>query len=98
MDKYANIKNYSEPKFKAVTGVTHATFNALLELLYAAYAVLHKRWGRHRKLSQENMLLMTLEYHKEYRTYECIGANYGLHKSNVGEVINQCTQMSFVNK
>ena len=33
------------------------------------------------------MLLMTLEYYKEYRTYECIGASYGLHKTNVGDCI-----------
>jgi hypothetical protein len=33
------------------------------------------------------MLLMTLEYHKEYRTLECIGASYGLQKANVGKTI-----------
>jgi len=87
MDKYANMKKYSERKFKEVTGVTHTMFNAMLEVLTAAYALRHKNRGRHRKLTCENMLLMTLEYYKEYRTQECIGASYGLAKSNVSEVI-----------
>jgi len=33
------------------------------------------------------MVLMMLEYYKEYRTLECIGASYGLKKSNVGKTI-----------
>ena len=87
MDKYEIIKNYSEARFKAVTGVTQSTFNAMLEVINAAYAEAHKNRGRARKLTRENMLLLTLEYYKEYRTQECIGASYGLHKTNVGEVI-----------
>jgi len=87
MDKYENIKNYTDSKFKAVTGVSPMTFNAMLEVINAAYAQTHKGRGRPRKLTCENMLLMTLEYYKEYRTQECIGASYGLHKTNVGEVI-----------
>jgi len=39
------------------------------------------------KLSSENMLLLTLEYYKEYRTFDCIGASYGLSKSSVCETI-----------
>ena len=87
MDKYKIVKNYSESKFKTVTGVTPATFNAMCEVLKAAYEEAHKNRGRHRKLTCENMLLMTLEYYKEYRTQECIGASYDLSKSNVSEVI-----------
>jgi hypothetical protein len=30
---------------------------------------------------------MMLEYHKGYRTLECIGVSYGLRKSNVGRTI-----------
>ena len=52
-----------------------------------AYAKVHKKRGRHRKLSCEDMVLMMLEYYKEYRTLECIRASYGLKKSNVGKTI-----------
>ena len=30
---------------------------------------------------------MTLEYYKEYRTVACMGASYGLQRSNVGKTI-----------
>ena len=86
--KYEIIKAYKESKFKAVTGVTPTTFHAMLEVVNMAYEETHKRHnGRHRKLSREDMLLMTLEYYKEYRTMECIGASYGLEKPNVCKTI-----------
>jgi len=87
MTKYDNIKNYTDTSFRTVTGVTHATFMSMLEVIKEAYAEAHKNRGRHRKLSREDMLLMTLEYYKEYRTLECIGASYGLRKANVGKTI-----------
>ena len=85
--KYEIIKDYKATAFRSVTGVTPATFNAMLKEVEAAYTAAHKKRGRHRKLSREDMLLMTLEYYKEYRTLECIGASYGLKKPNVGKVI-----------
>jgi hypothetical protein len=87
MKKYENIKSYKESEFKAVTGVTPATYNAMLEIIKEAYKAAHQNRGRHRKLSCEDMLLMTLEYYKEYRTMECIGASYDLRKSNVSNTI-----------
>jgi hypothetical protein len=85
--KYEIIKNYKEAEFKVVTGVLPATFEAMLARLREAYAQAHKNRGRHRKLSLEDMLLMTLEYYREYRTLDCIGASYGLKKTNVGKGI-----------
>ena len=85
--KYENIKGYKAADFKAVTGVMPETFNTMLEIVKAAYAEAHKNRGRHRKPTREDMLLMTLEYYKEYRTLECIGASYGLKKTNVGKTI-----------
>ena len=85
--KYEIIQNYKEEAFRQVTGVTKATFQAMLEVVETAYGEAHKNRGRHRKLSRADMLLMTLEYYKEYRTLECIGASYGLTKANVGKTI-----------
>ena len=86
--KYEIIKDYKASKFKSVTGVMPTTFNAMLEVINVAYKETHKKHnGRHRKLSREDMLLMTLEYYKEYRTMECIGASYGLEKPNVSKTI-----------
>jgi len=88
MTKYDNIKSYKAKRFKEVTGVLPETFEEMLEVVKDAYEETHKKHnGRHRKLSREDMLLMTLEYYKEYRTLECIGASYGLAKTNVGKTI-----------
>jgi len=86
--KYENIREYKEEEFRSVTGVTPKTFEAMVAVVERAYGETHKKHnGRHRKLSREDMVLMTLEYYKEYRTLECIGASYGLKKTNVGKTI-----------
>jgi hypothetical protein len=74
--KYENLKKSSDKEFRRVTGVKRTTFNAMLEIL-----------GEAKKLSIEDMLLMTLEYLREYRTYLNIGKSYGLAKSNTIEII-----------
>jgi len=85
--KYENIKEYKGTRFRQVTGVLPSTFKAMVDVLKKAYEEAHKRNGRNRKLSIEDMLLLTLEYYKEYRTFECIGASYGLSVSNVYNTI-----------
>jgi hypothetical protein len=86
--KHKNLKDFRPEAFRQVTGVTPETFNAMLDVVKAAYQATHsKHGGRHRKLPLEDMLLMTLEYYKEYRTLECIGASYGLRKTNVAKTI-----------
>jgi len=85
--KYELIERYADTEFREVTGVKRATFEGMLKVLDIAYREAHKKRGRNRKLSLEDMLLMTLEYYKEYRTLKCIGASYGLYKTNVNKVI-----------
>jgi len=48
-----------------------------------AYAQKHRRRGRTPKLSVEDLLLATLEYLREYRTYAHIAASYGIAESNI---------------
>lgn len=87
--KYERIKNYPEVKFRQATGVSPATFNVMVEILQKEYNALHKaKHGRHRKLSIVDMLLLTLEYYKEYRTYESIAASYGLAKQNICKIVH----------
>ena len=86
--KYEIVKDYPPKRFKTAIGVTKETFEAMVEVIRAAYIKRHsKHNGRHRKLSIEDMVLATLEYLYEYRTYECIGASYGLSKQNMCNTI-----------
>ena len=43
--------------------------------------------GRKNKLSEENMLLMALEYLREYRTYFHISQSYGVSESTAYKTV-----------
>jgi len=81
--KYEKIAEYSEGQFRRITGVKRATFQKMVEILQKAYAEKHRRRGRTPKLSIEDLLLVTLEYLREYRTYAHIAASYGIAESNI---------------
>ena len=81
------MKNLNDSSFRQVTGVAPSTFESMVEVVKSSYAAAHKNRGRHRKLCCEDMLLMTLEYYKEYRTLTCISASYGLGRANVAKTI-----------
>ncbi len=55
----------------------------MVEILRKGHAKKHGRRGRPPKLSIEDLLLATLEYLREYRTYAQIAASYGIAESNV---------------
>jgi hypothetical protein len=59
----------------------------MVAILQSAYAAKHLRRGRTPKLSIEEMLLATLEYLREYRTYAHIAASFGLDESNMYRTI-----------
>ena len=81
--KYEKIAEYSDAQFRRITGVKRETFQKMVEILERAYAEKHRRRGRRPKLSIEDLLLATLEYLREYRTYAHIAASYGIAESNI---------------
>jgi len=87
MGKYEGIKGLKEESFKRLTGVKVRTFEKMLKILREAHAQKKRSGGRPNKLSIEDMLLMTLEYLREYRTYFHIGKSYGLSESNAYQTI-----------
>jgi len=87
MSKYETLAKYEETVFRRITGVTRKTFNKMVEILTTAYNSKHKNRGRHSKLCIEDMLLATLEYLREYRTFAHIAASYRIHESNMYRTI-----------
>lgn len=81
--KYENLKEYSNEKFRRITGVKRETFTKMLEILHKAHAEKHKRRGRNPKLCMEDRLLAALEYWREYRTQAHIAASFGIDESNI---------------
>ena len=85
--KIVHLKNLSDEQFRRVVGVKRNTFFLMHNELQKAHKIKKAKGGRPNKLGLENMLLMTLEYLREYRTYAAIGASYGLSESNAYQSI-----------
>lgn len=85
--RYESIKNYSDENFRRLTGVKKKTFNKMVEILTPAFDLKRKKGGRKPKLIIEDMLLASLEYWREYRTYFHIASEFGIHESNMYSTI-----------
>ncbi|COA90855.1 50S ribosomal protein L1 [Streptococcus pneumoniae] len=76
-------KQLTDARFKRFVGVQRTTFEEMLAVLKTAYQLKHAKGGRKPKLSLEDLLMATLQYVREYRTYEEIAADFGIHESNL---------------
>lgn len=85
--KFERIKALDEEKFRRLTGVKRKTFDRMVEILKQAFKDRATNRGRKKKLSLENMLLMTLEYIREYRTYFHISQSYSVSESNAYKTV-----------
>jgi hypothetical protein len=84
--KYKTVNNLEEEAFRRLTGVKRATFNKMAEILREANKAKKRKGGRNNKLPIEDMLLMALEYLREYRTYFHISQSYGVSESTAYKV------------
>lgn len=73
--------------FKLLVGVSKQTAVEMIAVLREAYEAKHKRRGRHSKLPVEDMLMLTLEYWRQYPTMFELGFEFGLAKSTVHDII-----------
>ena len=80
--KFDNVKHLKPEEFRRLTGVKLETFNTMVEIVNQALKEKKAKGGRPNKLSPEDMILMTLEYLREYRTYFHISTSYGISESN----------------
>jgi len=87
MKRYAGFEMLAAENFRRKTGVSPRTFDKMIEILREAHMKKKRKGGRPNKLSIEDMLLMGLEYWREYRTYFHIGHDYGLSESNTYQTI-----------
>jgi hypothetical protein len=86
-NKFNSVKNLSSGEFRRLTGVKKETFQKMVEILQKEFLDKKARGGRDTKLGIDDMLLMTLEYLREYRTYFHIGQTYGISESNSYKII-----------
>lgn len=80
--RFDNVKHYKPEEFRRLTGVKLTTFNKMVEIVTQALKEKKARGGRPNKLTPPDMVLMALEYLREYRTYFHISSSYGISESN----------------
>jgi hypothetical protein len=80
--RFERIKNLKAEEFRRLTGVKSETFQKMVEIIDAALREKKSKGGRPNKLSPADMILMTLEYLREYRTYFHISTSYDVSESN----------------
>ena len=85
--KWESIAELALPKFRRLTGVKKPTFIKMVDVLLNAHKKKKALGGRPNKLCVEDMLLMALEYLREYRTYFHISKSYGVSESNAYKII-----------
>ena len=85
--KYEKISDLKEEEFKRLTGVKKETFDRMVKIVKEAHKIKKAKGGRKNKLCVEDMILMTLEYYREYRTYFHISVDYGISESNTWQTI-----------
>ena len=76
-----------EKDFRRQTGVKIETYEKMVEIVKEAHSAKKARGGRKNKITVEKMVLMTLEYLREYRTYFHIGKSYGVSESYAYKII-----------
>jgi len=79
--KYNSVKPLKDEAFRRLTGVKRSTFEKMIGILQEADVKKKSKGGRKNTLSIEDMLLMSLEYLREYRTYFHISQSYGISES-----------------
>ena len=85
--KFEMVKDLDGEKFRRLTGVKRTTFERMTAILEQANREKKVSGGRKNKLSIENMLLMSLEYIREYRTYFHISQSYGISESTAYKTV-----------
>lgn len=85
--RWESISLLSPEEFRRLTGVKRHTFEEMVKLLDRSRAAKRARGGRRPKLSIEEILLMALEYLREYRTYFHISKSYGVSEGYAYKLI-----------
>lgn len=82
-----DILNKSEEEFRRYTGIPQWLFWEMNAVLMWARRDKLSKGGRKPKLKCWEILLMALEYWREYRTFFHISVNYGISESNCWKII-----------
>jgi Helix-turn-helix of DDE superfamily endonuclease len=89
---WERLKELKPKEFKRLVGVKPKTFEEMAEVVRSLTDTTGKR-GRSFKLSSEDMVLLTLEYLRDYPTYLRLGHDWGIHESSACRISNRVEEM-----
>jgi len=72
--RFIEVSDYGEKQFLRLTGVKGAVFELMIEVASGV----QRGFGRPRKLSVEDQVLMTLCYWREYRSQFHVASSFGV--------------------
>lgn len=81
--RYFEVSDYAEKQFYRLTGVKRPVFEQMVAVVRNGL----KSFGRPRKLSVEDMVLMSLCYWREYRTQFHVGSSFGVSEATVSRTV-----------
>ena len=81
--RFIEVNEYGEPQFLRLTGVKRVVF----ELMTQVVSQKQCSFGRPRKLSVEDQVLLTLCYWREYRSQFHIASSFGVSEATVCRTI-----------
>jgi len=85
--RITKVLSLKDEKFKQLIGVKKNTFIVMTEILLCAYEKDHSRGGKPSRLTVADRLLITLQYHREYRTMEHLAFDFGVVVSRIHSII-----------
>jgi len=81
--RYLEVSEYGEQQFLRLTGVRRSVFESMIEVVQAA----QRAFGRPRKLSVEDQVLLTLCYWREYRSQFHVASSFGVSEATACRTI-----------
>lgn len=81
--RFLEVSDYAEKQFYRLTGVKRSVFEEMVE----AVAANLKDFGRPRKLSVEDRVLLSLDYWREYRSQFHVGCSFGVSEATVSRTV-----------
>ena len=92
--RFIEVSAYSEEHFLRLTGVRRAVFDRMAEAVSQG----ERGFGRPRKLSVADRVLLTLCYWREYRSQFHVASSFGVSEATVSRTVREVENELLKNK
>ena len=83
--RFIEVSEYSEQQFVRLTGVKRGVFEMMIEVVSQG----QRAFGRPRKLSVADQVLLTLSYWREYRSQFHVASSFGVSEATVCRTVKK---------